>query len=199
MQREVWKGPESTHCDLILIFITLFAIIIGASTMGEDYFVVAFGSKSTRFQQRLAIEETAPVSVLSGLDVVKGIPTNIKAFPEFVGEKVFTIRSYALLQRNNIHPRVPFLYNTRTTDALGCPNIFVTEKELTGEVGYLDSVHICDSNVPALPSSNAHERQTLQILAPQCTTTNEENACFSCLRLKVFAHYCNLVIIAASK
>lgn len=146
--------------------------------LGEDDLRITLSSQSTRFEQRSTVPDATAINEKSSLDVIDGIDDEVEALPEFVVEDSFIFGVNSFLTSIEVDLGIHDLTSFAGTFGLGEADVFLTEEELSVEVGHFDLIVISDNGTTVLFATETHQSEHLDVFATESTSTDQESALF---------------------
>jgi len=177
----------------------ILRIRIRLSLVRQNHLGVGLGAKSARLEQGLREPHAARVDVHPGLHVVERVHHAVQRLPEGVVEGILRVRRHPDLQRPHLQASVHPLGGAGRRQRLRLADVWLPEQELSVQVRDLYPVHVCDRHLTALPAARAHHGEALQVLAPQGSCADQEEAHGAHLALEGAAEDGDLVVVPATQ
>jgi len=191
----VREVSQCAHGDRLLRRVLRVAISLGL--VRHDHLRVGLRAKSARLQKRLGVPDALAIDVKAGLDVVDGIDDEVKGVPEVVVEKILRLWGNKRLVRCHLEVGVHGLGLSAGCSRLGAAHIWLSEQELTVQVGYLDVVVIGDSNRAVWSARESHKGHSFNVFTTKSTGTDHESFNVSDFLLNFTSVNPDLVIVTA--
>ena len=190
----VGEVSERAHWDGLLG--RILRVTVGLSLVRHNHLRVGLGAESTGLEQWLLVPNTLLVDVESSLNVVDGVDDEVETFPEVVIEKIFSLRGDEGLMGCDLEGWVHVLGLAAGSLSLRFADIWLSEEELTIEVGHLDVVIVGHSD-GTISASESHESHSLDVFAAESSGADHESLGVSELFLDLTTVDSDLVVVSA--